>query len=235
MKGGGTTVCLVKGSGSTCLLAGLAVGHGNRSERWVSKEQRNKEHCDEAGECFRARPLTQFVRISWMISDLQKGGWTILWLIYLNIFEECCSQVIFQWFCCHWRPWDCVVQTRQGVAAAAAAGPGQLPQWPRWWTVVGRFLGQQTDAVRTLCTSTPILPNRWRQDKHHSTSEWKQRHFLLYKSNSELMALERERANWNSDQDTSRKVKILGMYFVYVCIQEWVAWLVFAKSEEQDV
>ena len=58
---------------------------------------------------------------------------------------------------------------------------------------MGRFLGQQTDAVRTLCTSTPILPNRWRQDKHHSTSEWKQRHFLLYKSNSELMALERER------------------------------------------
>lgn len=57
-------VCLVKGFGSTCLLAGLAVGDGNRSERWVSKEQRNKEHCDEAGECFRARPLTQFVRIS---------------------------------------------------------------------------------------------------------------------------------------------------------------------------
>ena len=90
---------------------------------------------------------------------------------------------------------------------------------------MGRFLGQQTDAVRTLCTSTPILPDRWRQDKHHSTSEWQQRHFLLYNSNSELMALEREREreNSNSDQDTSREVKILGMYFVYFCIQEWVA------------
>ncbi len=58
-----TRVFLVKGSSSTC-LAGLAVGHGNRSERWLSKEQRHKEHCDEACECFRARPLTQFVAVS---------------------------------------------------------------------------------------------------------------------------------------------------------------------------